>query len=145
MRQPRPAIVPPSNQLVLPSLNISLYDYQIEAFEWAVSKKQSYLALDMGLGKTAIAIAVASALVEQEQQKVLIVVPPSLVWNWVSEISKFDPNLKTAVLRGQSVHSLPDADVYIIGNAVLTHWSVALMGEIDAIIVDEAHFFKNAS
>jgi hypothetical protein len=43
MRQPRPAIVPPSNQLVLPSLNISLYDYQIEAFEWAVSKKQSYL------------------------------------------------------------------------------------------------------
>ncbi len=145
MRQPRPAIVPPSNQLVLPSLNISLYDYQIEAFEWAVSKKQSYLALDMGLGKTAIAIAVASALVEQEHQKVLIVVPPSLVWNWVSEISKFNPNLKTAVLRGQSVHSLPDADVYIIGNAVLTHWSVALMGEIDAIIVDEAHFFKNAS
>jgi len=145
MRQPRSAIVPPSNQLVLPSLNMSLYDYQIEAFEWAVSKKQSYLALDMGLGKTAIAIAVASAIVEQERKKVLIVVPPSLVWNWVSEISKFNPNLKTAVLRGQSVHILPDADVYIIGNAVLTHWSVALMGEIDAIIVDEAHFFKNPS
>lgn len=139
------ANVPASNSLYLPSLNINLFDYQVEAFEWAVDKQQSYLALDMGLGKTAVAIAVASALVEQLQQKVLIVVPPSLILNWVSEFNKFNKNIRVAVLRGKYPSVLPDADVYIIGNAVLAQWVLLLMGKIDALIVDEAHFFKNNS
>lgn len=135
----------PSTPLTIPDLQLPLLPYQEEAFNWAVEKQQSYLAMDMGLGKTAVAIAIATALVQQQNQKVLIVVPPSLIINWELEIAKFSPNVRVTTLRGKSPYQLPPSDIYIIGNAVLYDWVVSLMGQIDAIIVDEAHFFKNAS
>lgn len=136
----------PSSQLSFPSgLQLPLFDYQREAFDWATTKQQSYLAMDMGLGKTAVAIAVATAICQQRKQKVLIVVPPSLLMNWEAEIRKFSPSLSVETLRGQSPHPLSQSDVYLIGSSVLTHWSAQLVGQFDALIVDEAHFFKNAS
>lgn len=126
----------------LPTLSLPLLPYQCEAVKFALSRDESYLALDMGLGKTACAIAIAVSCLSQGETP-LIVVPPSLRTNWVREFRKFAPNVRVAVLSGTKPTPLPDADVYVIGDSTVQHWAGALLGQVDAIIVDEAHRHKN--
>ena len=53
------------------------------------------LADDMGLGKTLQALAFLDSLQDQDDLgKALVLVPTSLVYNWISEAKKFTPNLK---------------------------------------------------
>ena len=85
------------SNLTVPTLALPLMDYQQESVQFALSRRSAYLALDMGLGKTAVAIAIATAVVQQENRQVLIVVPPSLRTNWVREFGKFAPDLSLHV------------------------------------------------
>lgn len=138
-----PAPAPVVRQPVaVPTLALPLLPYQQEAVRFALGRNESYLALDMGLGKTACAIAIAVASLSQSETP-LVVVPPSLRTNWVREFHKFAPSVRVAVLSGTKPHALPTADVYIIGDSTVQHWAPSLMGKVDAIIVDEAHRHKN--
>lgn len=138
--KPAPAGAPRS--VVVPTLALPLLPYQQEAVEFALGRDESYLALDMGLGKTAIAIAVAVARVS-DGQTVLVVVPPSLRTNWVREFHKFAPSVRVAVLSGTKPYALPTADVYIVGDSIIQYWTAHLLGKFDSLIVDEAHRHKN--
>ncbi|MFA5515967.1 MAG: DEAD/DEAH box helicase [Desulfuromonadales bacterium] len=95
-----------------PKLNAVLRDYQRLGYHWLAflyrHKFGACLADDMGLGKTIQAIGLLAAL----RQKVvppraaqalphLVVMPPSLLFNWESEIARFAPELRTLVYRGQ--------------------------------------------
>ncbi len=56
------------------------------------------LADDMGLGKTIQVLAFLSVLTEKERLPAsLLVVPASLISNWISEIKKFYPSLKVYI------------------------------------------------
>jgi SWI/SNF-related matrix-associated actin-dependent regulator 1 of chromatin subfamily A len=85
------------SNLAVPTLAVPLMDYQQESVQFALTRRSAYLALDMGLGKTAVAIAIATAVAQQEHRQVLIVVPPSLRTNWVREFGKFSPDLSIHV------------------------------------------------
>ena len=84
------------------SLDAELRGYQQEGCAWIEFLYQhrfgACLADDMGLGKTVQAIAFISKRLEQgpavKQAPVLIVVPPSLVFNWLDEFARFAPSLK---------------------------------------------------
>lgn len=75
----------------VPGMNGSLYNYQKLGVMFALVNGQGVLIADeMGLGKTLQGIATALCLKERgEIDNVLVVVPPSLKFNWALEIEKW--------------------------------------------------------
>jgi SWI/SNF-related matrix-associated actin-dependent regulator 1 of chromatin subfamily A len=139
-------------ELRVPDLAIDLMDYQKETVEFALSRNESYLALDMGLGKTACAIAIIVANINAGQKPALVVCPSSLRINWSKEFQKFAPNIKTVILTGKTPYQPEPADVYIIGDMVVASWAnldpekrtpYDLHGKIKTLVIDEAHKHKN--
>lgn len=82
-------------------LNGTLRSYQIEGYKWF--KSLSYLNLggiladEMGLGKT---IQTITFLLSEKLKRSLVVVPTSLIYNWISEFNKFAPALKVGIVYG---------------------------------------------
>ena len=97
--------------LVPPTFRAALRPYQLDGVSWLQHLRAhglgGLLADDMGLGKTAQAIA--HLCIEHEEGRldrpVLVVVPTSLVANWTSELGKFAPHLRVAVLHGLDRHA----------------------------------------
>ena len=86
----------------LPKLNAKLRGYQIEGFNW-LSILSEYnmggiLADDMGLGKTLQIIALLKA--DKEKKPSLIACPKSLVFNWKTELARFDGKMKVVEIYG---------------------------------------------
>ena len=84
------------------TLQADLRHYQQQGYEWLAFLYQhrfgACLADDMGLGKTLQTIAFLNWLHEHPDARQtdgphLIVVPPSLVFNWINEIERFAPSL----------------------------------------------------
>ncbi|MFG0313221.1 MAG: DEAD/DEAH box helicase, partial [Phycisphaerales bacterium] len=108
------------------------------------------LADDMGLGKTVQVLALLSALDEEDQlAPTLLVLPLTLIGNWVSEMRRFSPTL-----RHVYVHSGPERlrDPQRIAQAqvVLTTYQTLrrdqlVLGQIDwcVVVCDEAQNAKN--
>lgn len=125
-------------------LKLPLLDYQKAAIEYARRTRKTLVCQDMGLGKTPIGIAIAHIAV-QEGGKVLIVVPPHVRYQWLSELKKFAPWLKVGTVTGRKVGKLPKSDVLVIGDSIVEAWSNVLSGKYTSLIVDEAHRFKTES
>ncbi len=88
------------------SLEGSLRDYQKVGYDWLHFLKEfsfgGCLADDMGLGKTVQVLSLILYEKESGNKTIsLVVVPTSLVFNWVNEIKKFTPALKPYVHHGQ--------------------------------------------
>ena len=89
-------------------IKATLRDYQKEGLNWMAflheNKLGGILADDMGLGKTLQTITFIQYLVNntQKEDKLphLVVAPTSLMFNWISEIKKFAPKLKTLLYTG---------------------------------------------
>ena len=86
------------------SLNKILRPYQIEGYQWLKFLDEfsfgGCLADDMGLGKT---VQVLCFLLEQKQhhqEKNLVIVPRTLLFNWGEEIEKFTPELSYLIHHG---------------------------------------------
>lgn len=77
----------------------SLYNYQRTGVAWLLGRHKAILADDMGLGKTAQAITAIKRLVRSGQVTWCVVVAPStLLANWVSEFTKWAPELVVQTL-----------------------------------------------
>ncbi len=81
----------------LPKINAELRDYQKQGFRWLnylhETKLGGCLADDMGLGKTLQAITILSKIYPAETKPSLIIMPRSLLFNWESEVKKFNSDL----------------------------------------------------
>jgi len=132
----------------------SLRPYQQHGVEWlqhlASHRLSGFLADEMGLGKTAQTIA--HLVVEQAAGRLdrpaLIVVPTSLIANWVAELGKFAPRLRVAVLHGLDRHQrrgqLDAFEVVITTYTVLAR-DVEAMRELSwhIVVLDEAQAIKS--
>ena len=108
------------------------------------------LADDMGLGKTAQTIA--HICVEKEEGRLsdpaLVVVPTSLVPNWLNELGRFAPHLRVLVLHGIDRHERraqqAEADVVITTYTVLAR-DIEQMKEqrFHLLVLDEAQAIKS--
>jgi len=84
------------------SFHGELRPYQKEGYRWLCALRDNgfagLLADEMGLGKTIQVIAYLSE--EHSAGRSLIVCPASLVYNWNSEILRFNPELNPIMLVG---------------------------------------------
>ncbi len=140
--------------LVPASFTASLRPYQQHGVEWlqhlAQHRLSGFLADEMGLGKTAQTIA--HLVVEQAAGRLdrpaLIVVPTSLIANWVAELGKFAPRLQVAVLHGLDRHEkrgkLDGVQVVVTTYTVLAR-DVEAMRELawHIVVLDEAQAIKS--
>jgi SNF2 family DNA or RNA helicase len=122
-------------------LKLPLLGYQKSAIEFVRRTRRTLVCQDMGLGKTPIGIAIAHIAV-QEGGKVLIVVPPHIRYQWMSELKRFAPWLKVGTVTGRKAGKLPKCDVLVIGDSIIEAWSNVLTGKYTSLIIDEAHRFK---
>jgi superfamily II DNA or RNA helicase len=134
------------------SFTASLRPYQQHGVNWLQHLRENglggLLADDMGLGKTAQTIA--HIVIEEDAGRLdrpaLVVVPTSLVPNWISEITRFAPHLRVVVLHGLDRHErrrdLTGVHVVITTYTVLSRdiedmvtlpWHMVVLDEAQAI------------
>jgi superfamily II DNA or RNA helicase len=138
----------------------TLRHYQREGLGWLTFLERlglgGCLADDMGLGKTIQVLAmfvrrkavVAAGGVAHRPS--LVVVPKSLVFNWIEEARKFAPALRvlnhTGIDRVDGASSLEDHDLVLttygtLRRDIVKHRDV----EFDYVVLDEAQSIKNAA
>ena len=136
-----------------------LRPYQREGLGWLKFLKDSgfggCLADDMGLGKTIQVLALlqmrrARPISQWERRPSLIVVPRSLIFNWMEEAEKFTPKLRvlnyTGSGREEWLESIEEFDVVLTTYGTLRRDIDQLREiELDYAILDEAQAIKNAS
>ena len=133
-----------------------LRGYQREGLAWMKFLKDfrfgGCLADDMGLGKTVQFLAMLLRRLEDcpTAPPCLIVVPRSLMFNWVSECTRFAPNLKVLEYTGlERAHQRTEFTSY---NVILTTYGtvrrdIAVLKDVmfDYVVLDEAQTIKNPS
>jgi len=130
------------------------HDYQKYAISYIESHPVSAVLLDMGLGKTSIALSAINDLLFDlfEAHKVLVVAPLRVARDtWPAEIEKWDhlSDLIISVAVGsvtERVQALKaTADIYVINRENLS-WLIDESGlpfDFDTVIIDELSSFKN--
>jgi uncharacterized Zn finger protein/superfamily II DNA or RNA helicase len=138
-------------------LNATLRPYQQRGYEWLYKNTRlgfgSLIADDMGLGKTLQVIAALLKMkqtgvigVDKDSPKAMVVVPTTLLTNWVKEIARFSPALLVHTYHGpgRTMKPLSDADLLLTTYGTVRselpvfqkqHWAV--------LVIDEAQNIKN--
>lgn len=145
----RPAeIITPKN------VTASLKPYQSVGYQWLHDlyslRLGGILADDMGLGKTLQALTFLAELHERGQLgKVLVVVPTSLIHNWMHEVKKFVPDLPIAEFTSKGKHKIIEslrADesrlVFITYGLLMEHFALLQTLPWHIAIFDEAQYLK---
>jgi SNF2 family DNA or RNA helicase len=138
----------------------TLRPYQLTGLSWLVFLERfgmgACLADDMGLGKTIQVLALLQYEREQlgdDLDPTLLVVPMSVVANWVHEAHRFTPALKFLVHHGperlRGANLARAAEEY---DAIVTTYALAYRDREEfesirwrRIVLDEAQFIKNPS
>ncbi len=130
-------------------INANLFPYQKEGIHFAAKAGRSLLADDMGLGKTIQAIAVTQLMKKETGiEKVLIICPTSLKYQWKTEIIKFTGNDDTTVIEGLP-HKRPDQyndDKFykiVSYQTAANDFKIIQKMRPDFVILDEAQRIKN--
>lgn len=122
-------------------------NHQKEAIQKLLENKKFILADDMGLGKTTSTIIAA---LECGAKKVLIICPATLKINWKREIENYTDR-SIFIAEGKNFSS--ESDFVISNYDIIKNFhdpkkkndSLILSSNFDLVIVDEAHYIKNAT
>src|SRR3990172_3623815 len=138
------------------NLKANLRHYQKDAYYWLSFLYEhrfgACLADDMGLGKTIQAITLLAGIKEGKVKPVcpvqgphLLVLPPSLLFNWENEIGRFYPDLKLHLYTGlERTTEFKDCDVFITTYGLIRRDIERLKKiQFNVIIFDEAQAVKN--
>lgn len=136
-----------------------LRSYQKAGYNWFSFLREYHfggcLADDMGLGKTIQTLAMLQKLKEESElagthSPSLIIMPTSLIYNWLNEAKKFTPKLKIHAHTGSSRDK--DISLFARFDIVITTYGITRV-DIDLlkdfyfayIILDESQNIKNPS
>jgi superfamily II DNA or RNA helicase len=142
-----------------PGFTGTLREYQRQGLGWFLFLRRfgfgGCLADDMGLGKTIMVLALiawwrdARASEPSSPRPSLIVVPRSLVQNWMNEAAKFTPHLSvldySGTGRAASADAIADYDIVLTTYGTVRR-DAPRLAEVpfEYVIVDEAQAIKNA-
>ena len=113
-----------------------------------VDRGQMLLGMVMGAGKTPTTLGAIEALHEEgEIDRCLVVVPASLKFQWLREISKFT-DAKATVIDGpkgkrDAQWRMSISSRYVIVNAETLANDLDKVGKIQAVVIDESTMIKN--
>lgn len=142
-----------------PTFRGTLRDYQRYGLGWLHFLRDlglgGCLADDMGLGKTVQVLALLEGRrrrrLKRGEQRLpsLVVVPKSLVFNWMDEAQRFTPQLRvlnyTGLQRASSRAQLADAQLVVTTYGTLRQDIVSLKNQpFDYVILDESQAIKNS-
>lgn len=137
-------------------IDAELRGYQLEGCAWIEFLHRhrfgACLADDMGLGKTLQAISFIAKFLQDRgeftQTPVLVVLPPSLVFNWVDEFKRFAPGVHVV----ECLQKTAWADALVDGQVILTTYDRVRIDQkeleshaFEIVVFDEAHNLKNVA
>lgn len=134
-------------------LKAKLRNYQKAGYNWLNFLDEfgwgGCLADDMGLGKTVQVLAFLSKIVDEYPDSThLVVVPRSLVFNWLNEIEKFTPHLTALRHTGQA--RLKSTSSFKKYQIILTTYGLARSDvemlrnfQFHYVVLDESQAIKN--
>lgn len=139
-----------STELSLDGLKCRLRGYQVWGVKYILRQRKVLLGDEMGLGKTVQALAAMVHLKNFGETHFLVICPASVITNWCREVSaktdmqviKIHGSLKDTSLTQWKMNG---------GVAVTNYESLAGLFSFDEnfrismVIVDEAHYVKNAN
>lgn len=139
------AITPWSGPVHYPK-HLSPHPFQLEAARFALSRRNAYIGLDPGLGKTIVAAMVRNTL----KRKSVYVCPPFMVLNVEYEFNKWCPGARIATFNKNINRDVQVSDVLIVPDSQM-HSDFALtildefLGDTEnaALFGDEVHRFKS--
>ena len=134
-------------------IKATLRHYQHTGFQWLCLLHQmgwgGCLADDMGLGKTVQTIAFLDYIINlQPKQTHLIVCPPSLIYNWETELKKFAPHISYCIHYGNA--RLLNEKLVKDNRIIITSYG-HVRSDIEEltkftfgyVVLDESHTIKN--
>ncbi|XP_066437047.1 DNA excision repair protein ERCC-6-like [Eleutherodactylus coqui] len=154
-----------SGLMLYKELYSKLFDHQKQGVAFMYSlhrdgRKGGILADDMGLGKTIQVIAFLSGMFDAElTNNVLLIMPTTLISNWVKEFEKWTPGMRVTEFHGTSKKERARnlEKIQRKGGVLITtyqmlinNWQqLATYGERefvwDYVVLDEAHKIKSSS
>lgn len=121
-----------------------LMPFQLDGVRYIKERKYSYLADDMGLGKS---IQSMTAALELGAKKILIVCPSSIITQWHEVAKKFFPDYFFETFTNKPLQSRHFSKFILISGysrAGTNQGKLKLLQlQYDFVIVDESHFLKN--
>jgi len=126
---------------IFEEFGVDLYNYQIESVKRMLTSKRSVLTLKMGLGKT-ICSLVATKI--SNKDRVIIVCPNNLKYQWKSEIERFNLGESLVIDKGTDYEKY-NSQKFIIMSYEMLNRNVDLVSSIkfDILISDEIQKIKN--
>jgi hypothetical protein len=129
-------------------LSVPLYDYQTRGALFLACRGRSILGDDMGLGKTPQTLAAVELLArERGIERVLVVAPASVKYQWESEIRKFtgrpvqlidgSPEARKDQYAQPTFYRLVNYEQVVRDREAVNAWKP------DVVILDEAQRIKN--
>lgn len=129
----------------VPYLKTPLRNYQRAAVDWVLRNRRVYIGDEMGTGKTLSSLA---AVLAGGAMPVVVLCPASIKLGWLRQIERHFPALasKTFICSGRKPQPIPkDTQIIVINYDIIGSWTTAIQTfGYHAVILDEAHFIKNA-
>ena len=133
---------------------VKLYPFQVVGTMFLDITRNCLLALDMGLGKTLISITYCEI---NNFQKVLVITPNSLKFNYYNEVEKFTESKAHIVNWKKNKYSIEESKYIILNyeffnpkrakkkseDRFLKKWNELGVEKINTVILDECHRVKN--
>ncbi len=146
-----------NRRIVHEKIKAQLRPYQIKGVSWLATVAGlgmgGCLADDMGLGKTLQIITLLTIIKERQEYRgpSLLIVPASLIGNWLSELEKFSPGIRPLVFHASAgkadretvPKSITDTDLVITTYGMITRDSWMNTYSWNLIVADEAQAIKN--